>query len=446
MPTGTLRERVAMKSTPRLSERARRTSEQPISFLMHAAVANPDIISLAAGLVDQETLPVDETLDTLTELLADPVAARHALQYGTTQGDARLRELAVEHLEILEGCSAAELRVDRSHVVITTGSQQLLQLISDVLIDPGDIVLMGAPDYFVFMGVLAGLGARVIGVAMDEQGLVPEALRETLARLDRSGDLARVKLVYCTSYYQNPTGVTLAADRRPAILEIVEEWSTAGRIYLLEDAAYRELYYAAAGPRSIRSLDRSGETVILTQTFSKAFSPGLKVGYTFLPPELLAPVLHQKGNHDFGSANFNQHLLAGVMQSGRYAAHVEKLRLVYRAKLAATLDSLSTEFARQKIPIHWTQPGGGLYVWVTLPAELDTTQAGKLFQVCLKNKVLYVPGEHCFPPEFDRGEIGPLGGPRHTMRLCFGVPSIESIREGVRRLAAAANECWQVRG
>lgn len=432
-----------MMPTMRLSQRAGRTAEQPISFLMHAAVANPEIISLAAGLVDQETLPVAEMYSTLTELLSDPATAGQALQYGTTQGDARLRERAVEHLELLEGCSASELGVDPRHVVITTGSQQLLQLVSDVLIDPGDIVLMGAPDYFVYMGVLAGLGARVIGVAMDEQGLVPEALKETLARLDRTGDLARVKLVYCTSYYQNPTGVTLAADRRPAILEIIQQWSSAGRIFLIEDAAYRELNYSGQCPRSIRSYDCTGETVILTQTFSKAFAPGLKVGYTFLPNDLLAPVLHQKGNHDFGSANFNQHLLAAVMQSGRFVKHVEKLRIVYRAKLAATVESLGLEFTRHKIPAHWTRPHGGLYVWVTLPPELDTTREGKLFRKCLRKKVLYVPGEHCFPPEFDRSEVGPLGGPRHTMRLCFGVPSIESIREGISRLADATKECLE---
>src|SRR5262245_21161085 len=262
----------------RFNQRAMRTAEAPISYLMHAALANPNLISLAVGFVDQDTLPVDAVRDTISELLSGATAAQQALQYGTTQGLHRLRELAVEQFEQLEGRSAAELGVNANHVVITTGSQQLLQLVSDVLIDPGDIVLMGAPDYFVYMSVLAALGARVIGVAMDEQGMVPEGLDETLASLDHAGQLGQVKLVYCTSYYQNPTGVTLAEGRRPETLGIVQRWSRTSPIFLLEDAAYRELYYAAKGPPSLRSLDAEGETVILTHTFSKSFSPGIKIG------------------------------------------------------------------------------------------------------------------------------------------------------------------------
>jgi 2-aminoadipate transaminase len=425
----------------RLNQRAKRTAEAPISYLMHAALANPDLISLAVGFVDQETLPVHAVRDTLSELLDDPAAARQALQYGTTQGHLRLRELAVEHLERLEGRSATQLGINADDVVITTGSQQLLHLVSDILIDPDDIVLMGAPDYFVYMSVLAALGARVIGVAMDERGIVPEALDATLACLDRAGQLEQVKLVYCTSYYQNPTGVTLAEERRPEILAIVEQWSKTSRIFLLEDTAYRELYYAKEGPPSLRSFDNEGETVILTQTFSKSFSPGMKIGATFLPNSLLAPVLHQKGNHDFGSANFNQHLLAAVMESGRYASHVENLRRVYGAKGAATLEALRSEFARHEIPARWTKPAGGLYVWVTMPPELNTTRGGQLFQKCIERGVLYVPGDYCFPADSLRNGYGPLGGPTHTLRLCCGVPSVSTIQEGIRRLAQAAGEC-----
>ena len=430
-----------MKPLLRLSRRAGRTAENPIGYLMHQAVANPDLISLAAGLVDQESLPADETLATLTELLSDRDAARRALQYGTTQGHERLRELVVERLERLEGCLAREMGVDAGHVVITTGSQQFLQLISDVLFDPGDIVLMGSPDYFVYMGVLTGLGVRVIGVPLDEHGIVTEALDETLDHLDRAGQLERVKLVYCCSYSQNPSGVTLAPERRTRILDIVRKWSRFGRIFLLEDAAYRELYYSAQAPRSIRSFDSRGETVILTQTFSKPYSPGLKIGYSVLPDDLLGPVLREKGNHDFGSANFNQHLLARVMESGRYEEHVAKLREIYRAKLRAMLHSLEQEFSRLDVEAQWTRPAGGLYVWLTLPESMDTGRSGQLFQRCLEKSVLYVPGEYCFPGErLDHGPC-PLGGPSHTMRLSFGVQPVDGIREGIARLAAAVAQC-----
>lgn len=441
MPFPVLRELVSMKLPVRLSRRARQTAEQPISFLMEQAVSNPDIISLAAGLVDQQSLPVEETLATVTDLLTDHEAARCALQYGTTQGYERLRELAVEHLERLEGSSAHQMGLSPGRVVITTGSQQLLQLVSDVLLDPGDIVLLGAPDYFVYMSTLASLGARVVAVPLDENGLVPQALVEKLAELERCGMLERVKLVYCASYYQNPTGVSLAAERRAALLQIVEQWSSAGRIFLLEDAAYRELYYGEKSPPSIRSYDTRGQTVILTQTFSKPYAPGLKIGYSVLPDELLDAVLSQKGSHDFGSANFNQHVLAAVMESGRYEDHVAKLRTAYRTKRTAMLESLDREFSRLGIPAFWTRPGGGLYVWLALPKTLDTTRTGELFRRSVQQGVLYVPGEYCFPAEWDESDPGQLGGPRHTMRLSFGVQSIAGIRQGVARLAAAVADC-----
>jgi 2-aminoadipate transaminase len=437
MSETTLSEPVAMTDSPRLSQRARRAGEPPISFLMQQAVTRPELISLAAGLVDQASLPVDETREALAKLLGEPAAARRALQYGTTQGGRQLRELAVEHLERLEGRPAHEMGLSADKVIVTTGSQQMLELIADVLLDPGDIVLVGAPDYFVFMGNIECAGATAVGVAMDEHGLVPDALVDVLDSLNRAGSLGRVKMLYCTSYYQNPTGVTLAADRRPVILDIIHRWSTAGRIFILEDAAYRELAYGEPAPPSIRSYDERGETVILSQSFSKSFSPGMKTGYTVLPDELLAPVLRIKGNHDFGSSNFVQHLLSTVMVSGRYTEHVEKLRGVYRAKLEATLAAVEAEFNRHNVAAQWTRPHGGLYVWIALPESVDTTLGGPLFHRCVENGVIYVPGEFCFPRGWDGSTSGPLGGPRHTMRLCFGVPAIEKLREGVARLAAA---------
>lgn len=427
----------AKETSVRFSQRAQRTCEQPIAFFMKQAVANPGLISLAAGLVDTESLPVEETREILRGLLSEDGAARHALQYGTTDGYDRLRELAVAHVEALEGRPASDMSIDPSRVIVTTGSQQLLYIVSDILLDPGDIVLVGAPEYFVYMGTLESIGARVVGVPMDEQGIIPEALSDVLADLDRSGQLPLVKLLYYDSYYQNPSGVTSAPARRPEILEAVERWSRHGRIFILEDAAYRELCYEGTSPRSIRSYDRSGRTVILAQTFSKSFSPGLKTGYSILPEELVGPILQQKGNHDFGSCNFVQHLLAEAFATGRHAEHVGKLKRVYRAKLSAMLEALETAFASGSVPARWTRPQGGLYVWLVLPEEFDTRMKGPLFQRCIEKGVLYVPGEYCFPPETNASAADPLGGPRNTMRLTFGNLPAEKLREAIHRLADA---------
>lgn len=425
------------RTTVRLSAKARRTHEQPIGFLMKQAVTNPDLISLAAGLVDQETLPVDETRETLLELFTDPTAARDALQYGTTEGYSKLRGLAVAHLEELEGRPAREMGLVAEHVLVTTGSQQLLYLVSDVLIDPGDVVLIGVPEYFVYMGTLESLGARIVGVPMDDDGIIPEALEDVLERLERQGMLGRVKMLYCGSYYQNPSGVTLTAARRPAVLETIERWSRHGRIFVLEDAAYRELFYDRRSPCSIRSFDQHGGSVILTQTFSKSYSPGLKSGYTVVPEALLGPILQQKGNHDFGSCNFTQHLLAEALASGRYAHHVEQLRSAYATKLQVMADSLETAFSRRSVPARWTRPRGGLYVWLVLPEEVDTTRRGALFNECVRRGVLYVPGEYCFPPETEARASDPLGGPRNTLRLTFGNVSPAALSAAVDRLADA---------
>lgn len=421
----------------RFSRKARRTGEQPISFLMKEAVTNPDLISLAAGLVDPQGLPVGEARDALLPMLADPERARLALQYGTTEGYERLRRCAIEQLERLEGLAAREMGVDIGQVMVTTGSQQLLYLATEILVDPDDIVLVGAPEYFVYMGTLQSHGARVQGVPMDEQGIIPEALEETLSALERRGELDRVKLLYHGSYFQNPSGVTTAPERRPKILEAVRRWSRDTRILIIEDAAYRELCYRGESPRSIRSWDATGDHVLLTHTVSKSYSPGLKLGVSFVPRDLVGPLLSQKGNHDFGSCNFAQHFLAEVIETGRYDRHVADLRELYREKLEATLQALDESMRRHGVSARWTRPEGGLYVWVILPEGVDTRRDGDLFRECVRRGVLYVPGEFCFPDATDAAPGDALGGARNTMRLTFGNQPLSAIREALDRLAAA---------
>jgi 2-aminoadipate transaminase len=420
-----------MPYSGRFSQRANRAGGQPISELMHQALAHPHLVSLAAGFVDQQSLPVEETRETLAALLAEPLEARSALQYGTTLGFAPLRERLLSDLLEADGQTAAETGLSADRLLLTAGSNELLYLVTDSLCDPGDIVLGTAPTYFVYSGILKNLGVRSFGLASDGKGLIPEALDEAFARLGRSGESSRVKALYVVSYFDNPRGITLAAERRPKIVELVRRWSReAGHtIYIIDDMAYRELRYAGADTPSLRRFDEEGNTVITTHTFSKSFSPGLRVGYGLMPQPVLAAVSDQKGNIDFGSPNFNQHLIAKLLELGLWRPHVERLRAAYRPKLAAMLSAAEQHFG----PIggvNWVRPQGGLYVWVELPPEIDAGPNGKLFDLAIAEGVLYVPGEFCFPVEGTE--------PRpNTMRLSFGVQSCERIHQGMAALARA---------
>ena len=424
-----------IKSEPTFqpSQRSRWAKDQAISFLMQQAVENRDVISLAAGLVDEASLPVSECRAALSGLFGDDARAQQALQYGTTGGADVLREQLRHHLARLERCSVEQLNLDVKQLVLTTGSQQLLSLVADALFDPGDICLVAAPTYFVFLGVLNGVGARTIPIETDERGINPQALDAELARLAAAGELPRVKLIYIVSEYENPSGVSLATERRREVVALAQKWSRDHRLFVLDDAAYRELRYDGEQRPSLWSFDESRETVILAQTFSKSFSPGVRVGMGVLPKSLVGPVCDLKGNDDFGSANLNQHLLATVLASGRYESHVQEVCTAYRLKRDALLAALDYEFAGSP-DVNWLRPEGGLYVWLTLPEQIETGFSSRLFQLATKtHRVMYVPGELCYP-------AGSVAVRKNQMRLSYGVQDAAGIREGIKRLAAAVRE------
>ena len=416
-----------------LSAKARRTGEQPISFLMAAVINDPTIINFAAGLVDPLTLPVDAALRITDAIFKSPIRARAALQYDTTLGLAPLRQAALRHLEKLEQKPAFEFGVSESDIVITTGSQQALYLIGDCLIDPGDIVIVANPCYFVYTGTLASLGATVLAVPMTEDGIDVGAIERLLSKLDLENRLNRVKLIYTTSYFQNPTGLTLSAEARPRLLQLVKRFSRNHRILILEDAAYRELRYDGPSLPSIKSLDRDNRFTILTQTFSKSFAPGLKTGYTAMPSDLLKAVLCQKANHDFGSASLSQHIALEAMTSGFYDQQVRRLCDNYRKKRDILLAALE-QYLPKNSDICWTRPAGGLYVWVTLPSSIDTSRNSLLFRNCVARGILYVPGEYSFQTD-DEGYV-----PRNHLRLSFGQVAPEMIEPGIQRLAGAITD------
>ena len=213
----------------------------------------------------------------------------------------------------------------------------MIYLVCEALLDPGDIVLVESPTYFVFLGPIETRGARAIRIPIDEGGMRIEELEQTLERLDFEGQLDRVKLIYTIPEHANPTGVSLAGSRRGPLLEVARKWSKKHRIFVLEDAAYRGLGFEGKDPASILSLDGGGDTVILAGTFSKTLSPGLKTGYGVLPLALVEPIVSLKGNHDFGSANFNQQLLEQMIGDGSYERHIRGLIETYRRKCGAFL-------------------------------------------------------------------------------------------------------------
>lgn len=415
----------------RLSAQAERTTDQPISYFMKAALETPGLISLAAGLVDEPSLPVAEVRDGLAELLADDAAARAALQYGTTLGYRPLRQKLLDRLLAADGVTADALNLSVEDVVITNGSQQFLYLLAEVLLDPGDIVFTEAPSYFVYHSGLTSHGARVIGIPTDDHGMRIDVLERELTRLDRAGELGRVKMVYAIDYFQNPTGRTLSVERRRPLVELVRKYSRDHRIILLEDAAYREMRFAGHDIPSLKSLDSGNEFVAYTSTFSKPCSPGVRIGYGILPADLMTPVHRTKGNHDFGSPNLMQHLADRLLASGAYDRHLADVRAAYRAKRDAMLDALTAAF-REWPGVRFEVPEGGMYFWLQFPETVPTGPGSPLMEACLKEGVLYVPGSFCHVID----EHGRLPG--SEARLCYGVATSDEIREGVRRLAKAA--------
>jgi 2-aminoadipate transaminase len=290
-------------------------------------------------------------------------------------------------------------------------------------------VLTESPTYFVYLGLAQTLGVRAVGVPMDDEGMSVDALAETLARLEDTGELARLRFIYTCDYFQNPSGLTLSLPRRRRLLELARRYSRSQRLLIVEDAAYRELRYDGPDLPSIKALDEDNSQVVLAMSFSKSLAPGLKTGYGILPRALVEGVVGIKGGHDFGSNNLAQHLIARLIETGAYDQHVARMRELYRRKRDALLGALAEAFPPGS-GVSWTRPGGGLYVWLTFPAGVDTGLQGALLEAALREGVLYVPGAFCCPP----GATAQAG----SVRLCFAPVQIEQITEAVRRLARAA--------
>jgi 2-aminoadipate transaminase len=462
--------------TDALSKMGQRTTEPPISWLMHAALSRPKLISLAAGFTDNASLPVAEARTALNQVLRSPKTGQPALQYGITAGDTTLRQLTAEYLHnldtqasqsfsssslVLEPKARTRTKDDNEKVysferlLITSGSQQLLYMTTEALCDEGDIVLVEDPTYFVYLSILQSRGLRARAVRLERDGLDLAHLESVLQSLKRSGELRRVKMIYLVSYFQNPTGVTTRFEKKSAVLELLKKFEPAAghTIYLLEDAAYRELSFPGRADPALRDQDAqlvaakrsedgqrvptippsalavpgAADRVIYAGTFTKPFATGARVGYGVLPEPVFTAVKHIKGNHDFGTANLLQQLFVRALASGLYGQQVARLQKRYAHKARVMKLAIKKHFPSAG---EWWEPEGGLYFWARLPRNVSTGLKSKVFQAALKNDVLYVPGEICYADDAARRK------PNHEMRISFGNASEENIREGIARLGA----------
>jgi 2-aminoadipate transaminase len=424
-----------------LSKMGQRTPEPPISWLMHAALSRPKLISLAAGFTDNASLPVAEARAALTQVLRSPKTGQPALQYGITAGDTTLRQLTAEHLRKLDlggtPCRRPKNQ-GRRHAVppeiysferllISSGSQQLLYMTTEALCDEGDIVLVEDPTYFVYLSILQSRGLRARAVRLERDGLDLAHLESVLQSLKRTGELWRIKMIYLVSYFQNPTGVTTSFEKKYGILKLLKKFErdTGHPIYLLEDAAYRGLRFAGRDVPSALAADGAADRVIYAGTFTKPFATGARVGYGVLPEPVFTAVKHIKGNHDFGTANLLQQLFVRALASGLYGQQVARLQKRYAHKARVMKLAIKKHFPPA---VEWWEPEGGLYFWARLPRGLSSGMKSKVFSTALKNDVLYVPGEICYADDAARRK------PNHEMRISFGSASEADIREGIARL------------
>jgi 2-aminoadipate transaminase len=376
---------------------------------MMAVTASPDVISLAGGLPDTSSFPPDSFAAAATRIAGESCA--RALQYGPTDGLPEAKRCIAEVME------AEGMRVDPGDVVVTTGGQQVIDLVTKTLIDPGDVVVAEAPTYPGAVPVFSSYQADVVQIEVDHDGMRIDLLEETLRRLEREN--RRPKFIYTVPSFQNPAGVTLSRARRLRLVEIAHE----RELLVLEDNPYGLLRYEGTPEPTLRALD-GGVYVMYLGTFSKIFSPGIRLGWVTAPPPVLEKINLGKQAADLCTSSLSQLMVHAIFEQGRWRAYIDSLAETYRARRDTMLDALAELFPPEA---EWTRPSGGLFIWATLPDFIDTND---LLARALRENVAFVPGTGAY-----------LDGRGHSsMRLNFSGSTDEAIREGIRRIGKVVEE------
>ena len=370
---------------------------------LFAVASRPEVVSLAGGMPYVAALPQDLVINAMDRVMRQKGAT--ALQYGSGQGVPLLRE------QILDVMALEGIKANADDVVVTTGSQHALELVSKLFLNPGDVVISEGPSYVTAMVIFKSYQAEVDHVPMDENGLIPAALIEHIAALKASG--RTIKFLYTIPSFHNPAGVTLSWERRLEILEICRS----NNILVLEDNPYGLLYFDKPAPDAIRSLERDG--VVYLGTFSKTLAPGFRVGWALAPHAIREKLVLANEAAVLSPSSFTQMVISEYLSTADWKGQINTFRGVYHERKNAMLSALD-----EYLPdLGWTNPTGGFYVWVTLPEQLDSKA---MLPRAVKELVAYTPGTAFYAD----------GDGRQNMRLAFCYPTPENIRVGIRRLAS----------
>ena len=414
-PTGSRSARDLERYAALFSARATSTRSSAMRDLM-ALTAQPQVISLAGGLPDMSVFPAEVLAKTTAQVAAE--ASARALQYGPTEGLDDVRE-AIAQVMAAEGMTS----VEPDDILVTTGGQQVIDLVCRTLVDPGDVIIAEAPTYPGAVPCFGSFEADVVQIAMDADGMRVDELEETLDRLEREG--RRPKFIYTIPTFHNPGGVTMSLPRRKRLVEVARE----RELLVLEDNPYGLLRYEGDPLPTLYSLD-GGDFVIYLGTFSKILSAGIRVGWAVAPGPVYQKLNIGKQAADLCSSSLSQLFVATYFRSGLWADQLTRFKEVYRRRRDVMLDALAEFFGPEAA---WTRPEGGLFLWATLPDYIDTTD---LLVRALEDDVAFVPGRAAY--------LDGRGG--SSMRLNFSGVSEDDIREGVRRIGKVVREQVELYG
>ncbi len=370
-------------------------------------VAQPDIISFAGGMPAQDLFPYDALQAAANAAFASPDKALKALQYGASEGYMPLRQMLAERL------TSEGIDMEGNQILLTTGSQQGIDMIAKAFLNPGDEVVVANPTFLGALQSFASYEAKFVTVPMDEHGMKIEALARILER-------RKPKFIYAIPTFQNPTGISMTEARKAELYAVARLHG----VPIMEDDPYGDLYFGPDRPTTLKSIDQDNG-VMLLRTFSKILAPGLRVGYAVVPTEVMTRLLPIKQCNDLHTSAFTQLMIHEYMATGALDGHLAHLREVYRRRRDLMLDALQRYFPEG---CEWTRPEGGLFIWVTLPRGLSA--ASLLEEAVATQKVAFIPGQAFYAH----------GGSENTFRLNFSNASEDQIGEGIKRLGAVLRQ------